>query len=109
MKLNRLTVLVTILIVVSVGTNIFTMSKHGTFAWPTEQRYDYTEMFGDSILMYRPQDTESLAVISMTGSVITITNFGAPLNCVALDIHTPDGTIPGPCIKHPEVETLTNE
>jgi hypothetical protein len=98
MKLNRLTVLVTILIVVSVGTNIFTLWDSGTFIPPTELKYKYTKMFENSVLLYRPAGTNGMAMLNMDGAVVTISEFGPPMNCAVLNIHTADGMIPGACV-----------
>jgi len=100
MKLNRLTVLITILIVVSVGTNIFTMFADDIeYIWPTEAKYVYTNMFDNSVLWYRQEGTNTLSMINMDKAVISITQLGEPVNCLQLNIHTTDGTIPGPCIQ----------
>ncbi len=99
MKVNRLSVLISALIVVSVSTNIFTMWPVEAYDWPAQQRYEYAGMFDDSLLMYRPAGTEGLAILDMDNAVITISEFGEPLNCAQLNIHTNEGTIPGPCIE----------
>jgi len=110
MKMNRQTVLLTILIVVSVGSNILNMfDAEIEYVWPTEARYTYEGMFNDSVLWYRPEGTESLGMINMDEAVITIVELGAPLNCAQLNIHTKDGTIPGPCIAPIESEAITDE
>jgi len=110
MKMNRQTVLLTILIVVSVGSNILNMfDAEIEYVWPSEAKYTYTGMFNDSVLWYRPEGTEGLAMINMDKAVISIVELGAPLNCAQINIHTKDGTIPGPCIAPIENEGVESE
>ena len=99
MKLNRLTVLITILIVASVGTNIFTMWHNDFKLMPSELTYQYPGMFKHSAIMYRPAGTEGLALIDMDTAVIRVTEFGAPLNCAVISIYTTSGIIDGACVE----------
>lgn len=97
MKLNRLTVLVTILIVVSVGTNLLTMYKPEILKPPGEYHYMYENMFMNSVLWYRNVDT-SMGMIDMGDAVVVVTEFGDPLNCMVVNIHTTAGIIRGACL-----------
>ena len=103
MKLNRLTVLVTILIVVSVGTNLLTMYKPDVLKQPGEYHYQYKGMFTDTVMWYR-DDEGVMSMIDMNKSVVVVTDFGDPLNCMMLNIHTTSGIIPGVCLPGEKVE-----
>jgi hypothetical protein len=85
------------------------MQKGDLFTWPTEDPYYYSDMFGDSVLMYRPPGTEALKVLDMTDAVIVVTNFGAPLNCLSLSIQTKEGIMRGDCLEHVIIEPTVNE
>ena len=105
MKLTRLNILITALIVVSISSNIFTMWPRPAYDQSALHRYDFTDMFENSVLLFRPKGTERLSLINMDKAVITVTEYGPPLNCTLLEIQTLDGTIPGPCI----TGTISNE
>lgn len=111
MKINKQTVLITILIVVSVGTNIITMLGNKTeYVWPTEARYQFEGMFDNSVLWYRQAGTNTLSMIDMDNAVISIVEIGEPANCAQLNIVTVEGVIPGPCIQGIETkEQLAND
>ena len=106
MKINRLVVLVAILVVVSVSTNLLTMLKSADLIWPEESRVIVTEMFTHSVLWYRPKGTNSMAMIDMNDAVIVVSVFGAPMNCVKTEIHTPEFIIPGVCQTTVELESF---
>ena len=102
---KTLRTLITILIVVSVGTNLLTMLKSSNLIWPDETRFLYTEMFEHSVLWYRPYGTDIMAMIDMNDAVIVVTHYGAPLNCTKTEIHTPEYIIPGVCLEGTELES----
>ena len=99
MKLNRLTVLVTILIVVSVGTNIFAFQQNDWKVMPTELVYKFPAMFDDSAIIYRPEGSQGFSFIDMNKAVIVVTEFGAPMNCAVVNIVTAEGIIRGHCVE----------
>lgn len=98
MKLNRLTVLVTILIVVSVGTNIFAFKANDLKIMPSELVYKFPAMFKDAAIIYRPEGSQGFSFMDMDKAVIVVTEFGDPLNCAAINIVTKEGIIRGNCV-----------
>lgn len=107
--MKRINVLITALIVVSVGSNILNAIPPEKFKWPEVARYDYHNMFDDSVVFYRPKGSDGLAMIDMTDSIITVTKFGSPLNCMLLNIHTKDGLIKGDCVSHTDIAEPEDE
>ena len=95
---TRAGVLLAILCVVSVLANLH-IAKFQNYIWPTELRYRYSQMFLGSALMYRPAGTEGLALLDMDEAVITVTEYGSPINCAVLTIHTSTGSIQGECVE----------
>jgi len=98
--MKRVTVLATILIVLSVGMNIFTYyEKSLPIEWQGDLQYTYPGMFAGTALIVRPPGTEGLAIVDMDQAVFFVTEFGDPMNCAVLSLRTPSGTLHGECVE----------
>ena len=67
--------------------------------WPDEVEYRFNDMFLGGALMFRPKGTTGLKMIDFSNAIITVTEFGAPMNCAKMIIHTDVGMIAGECIE----------
>ena len=100
-----------VLLFVSITANIaqYALATSEPNIWPEEQYYRYDDMFLGGALMIPRRDGTGWMILNLADAVITVTEFGPPLRCAMMQMHTEAGVIDGPCVEGAETVTKVVE